>query len=467
MNNIESISSENNYIYTTFLSISLLLIPLSFSLQVIYMQPFMALLPYFFLLIALLFILPIYNLNGMNHIFINIPSYIYLFGIFVIFSQSFQLMLGLISINELVSSVLFLLLPMLFYLPFRFFVNRSNVNIFLFCIAIAGVIVSIFFIYDTVSKFIFREITPYAKQAFDYSIAQQGVVNLEDVNRARISTLSRSHGLLQSHSVSSLWVMVSYFALMAIYDFKKVSLMFVTSIFFITLLVAMNFSSIIIFFLLSVFIYFEYFKILFLRITSNNIIFIFFALIGAALLTGLILFNLENPLVKYFYNVATLQFSALFGTGGVAIENLSTGNGVSFSDMYAENITNYKQVLLQYPYAIITGTGFSSTMMGYGGDTGIIETVSKFSPGIFLIVLFAYLKVIYKSIIGVHIYKGSFESYQYKFIASILLAVLIYEYHYSIWGLKNVLPLIFIALGMYDSLNSKNSNLKYKQRLMS
>lgn len=460
MINIKKIKTKNLSLYKIFLSVSLLLIPLSFPLQVIYMQPFMALLPYIFLLNALLFVLPIYSLKKINYIFTNIPIYFYLFAIFVVFSQTFQYALGLLSINELLSSVLFLILPMLFYIPFRFFINENNLKFFLLCLAFASFIVSAFYIYDTLTKFLLREITPYARMAFDYSIAQQGIGDIEDINRARISTLSRSHGLLQSHTVSSLWVMVGYFSLMATYGFKKLPLILITSLYFVILLIAMNFSSIVIFLFIIVFIYFEYFKLFLSRITSNNIIFIFFAITVIISLGLLIGFNQDNPLVKYFTNVAILQFGALFGSTGIVIENLSSGDGITFSDMYVENFLNYIQILIQYPFAIIAGTGFSSTMMGYGGDTGIIETISKFGPGIFLVVIVSYLKVIYKSIIRSHYVKNISDKNLYKFIASILIALLIYEYHYSIWAIKNVFPLIFISLGIYDFLYLKNNTQK-------
>jgi hypothetical protein len=87
---------------------------MSFPLQVVFMSPLMALLPYFFLLISLFLVLPIFNIVKINYIFINIPFSLYLFVFFVLFNQFLQYSLGLIPVTELISSISFLILPIFF-----------------------------------------------------------------------------------------------------------------------------------------------------------------------------------------------------------------------------------------------------------------------------------------------------------------------------------------------------------------
>ncbi len=454
MQNIEQkYNKKNNAIFTFFLCLSVISIPMSFPLQVLFIEPYMALLPYLFLFIALLFILPIYNIYKLNFLIFSTPNILFFFILFVLFNQTIQFAFNFIELNEFISSILFLSLPILFYLPFRFYLNKHNFRLILIFLIAAGFINAVFYIFDTVSRFIFFEITSYSQLAFDYSIEQQEITNLDDANTARISTLSRSHGLMPSHTISSFWIMVSYFALMTLRNFKNFEKIVLTAIYFCILLVCMNFSSIIIFMFLAFFIYFDFFKLLFLRIAFTNLIFIFFGIFFLIALITFILINNENPLIKYFIDIVIFQINLLFDTGGFRLENMSTGTEATFSQQYFENFLAYIGALIEYPMTIIIGTGFSGTIIGYGGDTGIIETLAKFGPLMFIIFMFAYLRIIILSIKKMQLTKNEAVRNKFKFIISIMLSILIYEFHYSIWDQKYVFPLIIFAVAMFDSLN--------------
>ena len=447
---------KNNFLYTAFLCLSILAIPMSFPLQVVFMSPLMALLPYFFLLISLFLVLPIFNIVKINYIFINIPFSLYLFVFFVLFNQLLQYSLGLIPVTELISSISFLILPIFFYIPFRFFMDKNNLKYIYYFILFGGLVGGIFYIYDTFSRFVFFELTSYSKMAFEYTLVQQGITNPEEANLARVSLNSRSHGLMPSHSISSFWIMISYFSLMAIYNFKYKNKLIITLLYFLVLLLCMNFSAIFAFLFIIFFIYFEFFKIFFLKVSFSNILFIVFGFLILTVIGLIIFFNQDSPLIVFFINIVYFQLNLLFGIGG-DIASLQAASSASFSQYYLENFINYIQIMLEFPFTALTGTGFSGTMMGYGGDTGIIETLSKFGPGVFIIILYGYLNLIYKCIIQIQRNGSDYIKNQFKFIASVLLVILVYEYHYSIWSYKYVFPIFIIAYAMFHSLTKKNN----------
>ena len=119
-------NQKNNTLFIFFLCLSILFIPMSFPLQVFFFEPYFALIPYIFLFFSLLAILPIYNLYKINYLFFSIPNILFFFIFFVLFNQIIQLMFGFIDLNEFFSSTIFLCLPIFFYLPFRFYITKSN-----------------------------------------------------------------------------------------------------------------------------------------------------------------------------------------------------------------------------------------------------------------------------------------------------------------------------------------------------
>lgn len=454
---------KNNSLFIIFLCLSVIAIPMSFPLQVLFMEPNMALLPYIFLFLSLLLILPIYNLSKINYLFINIPNFLYIFVFFVIFSQLIQIISGFISFYEFIGSLIFFILPILFYIPLRFYSPEYNLRLILIFLVLGGAINALFFVYDTVSRFLFTEITTYANLAFDYTIEQQNIANEADANTARISLISRSHGLMPSHTISSFWIMVSYFALMALYNFKAISKIMLTALYFCILLVCMNFSSILNFLFIVSFIYFDFYKILFLRASINNLILIISGIITLIGIIFTILLFIGNPLVEFFMNVLMFQVNALFDYSDIGIISQSYKNSFSFWEEYISNFKHYFEVLIEFPFSVLIGTGFSGTIMMYGGDTGIIETIAKFGPAIFIIIMFAYIRTIFSSIKNMHLNRNNKVKNQFKFIASIFLSILIYEYHYSIWDQKYVFPLLIFALAIHDS-HLYEDKLKFNQK---
>ncbi|WP_232380603.1 hypothetical protein [Leptospira ainlahdjerensis] len=109
--------------------------------------------------------------------------------------------------------------------------------------------------------------------------------------------------------------------------------------------------------------------------------------------------------------------------------------------------------LTQFPFLLLFGEGFSTFGALKGGDYGFIETFLRFGIPFFVVLIFVILKIswnVYLFEKKERFFWGGADFRFLKFSSFVLLFLLLMDLHYSTWHLKSVLPIVFIALGLYS-----------------
>ncbi|HDY87946.1 MAG TPA: hypothetical protein ENH82_07525, partial [bacterium] len=229
---------------------AILLLVFSFPMQVYANNPYPSLLPY--LLIGLIVMLSFFfprkhcfsDINPRKNRSINFMVGIYLF--LLLLNTEWQTLFGIINPYEGISALVIYLLPVVFYWYFRKIASEQEIRSVLLAIFVAGLIVGVYFVYDSYLKLGLDRVNDYAHKAFQYSI-QRSNQTVEMANQMRISS-SRSMGLLQHHSVSGAWVILGSFAALFFLPLKhRVFRRVVFFVFGMILLLGLNFTSIIVF----------------------------------------------------------------------------------------------------------------------------------------------------------------------------------------------------------------------------
>ena len=105
---------------------------------------------------------------------------------------------------------------------------------------------------------------------------------------------------------------------------------------------------------------------------------------------------------------------------------------------------------------ILIGDGFYSFVLEKGGDIGYIETLARLGIPFFLTSIFFLLRIVFKvlSLINKNTKKYFLERHipYLQFSITIIILILVYEIHYSIWVSKSILPILFFGIAMYQRL---------------
>jgi len=171
-------------------------------------------------------------------------------------------------------------------------------------------------------------------------------------------------------------------------------------------------------------------------------------LISIALLAGVVLFLTEqyfNAMGLYAAIERLLLLQLDLITGTTELEN-----GSYIGNFFYELI-HYLFLKIDYPVGVLIGDGFSVFGRAKGGDFGLVETLHRFGLPFFLIIFFGLIRLIFRSIKKIH--SNEIELVQKKYLwfaASVVSYIIFMEVHYSIWNTKSVLPLLFIALAIFD-----------------
>jgi hypothetical protein len=416
-------------IYLTFFTLAF-----AFPIQVLISSPYPALLPYFFLGI-LYFIaftekgwsLKIWHFN--NAILLNI------YLLLVLSHTFFQLFFDLISLYQATSTIIIFALPVFFYIYFYYYASNRQVRTALLAIFISGIVIGIFFVLDSYLMLVFGIVSDYSYAVMDYiylrSINETGIENV-----ARISPYGRSHGLLEKHIVSASWVVFSCISLLSLFNFKnKIRVLFLL-IYTLILLICLNFTSLVAFlitviFLLSLNKYFIK-NILFFIIL---IVFIF-----------IFLYLIDINYIKIIKLQIETQISILTDKENTAIP------GSTYFGNLINDIIKYPNIAAEYPFGLFFGDGFSVPGYPKGGDYGMVESLHRFGPTMFLLVFMGLAILIIKVRKNLNKMYPSDKNYvgYCLFSVCILLYILITELHYSIWYSKSIFPIFFISLALLE-----------------
>jgi hypothetical protein len=439
--------------------IAILLLVFSFPLQVYTMSPYPSLLPY--LLISFIILLTLFcprtgmpnGINRRQNRNINFMVVIYVF--ILLFNTTWQTVFGVISSYEGISALVIYLLPVIYYWYFRRIASEQEIRTVLTAMVIAGLIVGIYFAYDSYLKLALGRVSDYASAAFQYSL-DRGKMSAEDANITRVNLGSRSFGLLTSHSVSGAWVILGALSALALLPqnrsvFRRV----IIFVFGTMLLLGLNFTTIIAFSIIMV-------------LTEVGGIFLPRSR-PAAILGNVAWFTLMvmmmvviawwiagDVMTSFILDAISVQLSFAFGTGD---------NSLTFIGLILDAAKSYYRHFMNYPLTLLFGDGFSSFGLMKGGDVGFIESMAKFGLPFFCAIVFGLLLLMNSGVRQIKTLSGGkasdavglFPGRILQFAICITLLVLITEVHYTVWADKSILPIVFFAIAIYGRYLSGTS----------
>lgn len=429
--------------------IAILLFALSFPLQVYVGNQYPALLPYAVLvMIALLgSSYPSVRVKPASRMPSNILPMIKIYLAVVFLDCGWQVALGVISQNEAASAIVVYAFPSFCYWCVRRCASDRELKWCLPAMSFAGLMVGVYFAYDSYLKLALGKVNAYSQAAFQYSVVRSGL-NAEDLNVARVTANFRSFGLLESHSVSGAWVVIGALATLALIPSNRAVLRRVVILVFGTmLLMGLNFTSIVAYAVIIVLFEFGAASLLRARASGRTLTDLFALAAGITIVVMVTFWIAGDTMTELILaNLLTQRDLALGG------ENVN----VTMAGIWAANLSGYTTHVSDMPLSLLLGDGFSSYGGAKGGDIGLIETLERFGLPLFMAVVVGIAKLVAAGMryLRQHIIdvEGSLIQRRQlmQFSISMLLLVVIGDGHYTIWSSKSILPIVFFALAVYD-----------------
>jgi hypothetical protein len=428
-----------------------MMVALSFPLQVTTGSPFPALIPYAFIGLGLM-ITAFFAAAGRSRTepndHPNIRSLVRFYVALVLLNTGWQAAFNAISPAEAGGAFVVYLLPVIFYSYFRRTASERELRAVLWAIVAASAVVGLYFAYDSYLKLALGQVSEYSKLAFQYSLDRANQT-AADASDARIRAGWRSFGLLESHSVSGFWVALGGFASLALVGHaSRVLRRAVVLVFGAMILLGLNFTAIVAF--VSIVVLFEFGGLSMLRgRVSARLVGNVMALgaIGALLIGGA--FAIVGPTMSQFI------IESLSGQTDLA---LGTGGGKSMLGLAVANGNLYLAHLAAVPTTLLIGDGFSSFGVQKGGDIGLIDTLARFGIPLFVATLLGYAilirdgvrQIVARSRARSPLVAGMERADLIQFAVCVTLLMIISDGHYSVWGSKAVLPVVFFSLALFD-----------------
>ena len=416
----------------------------TFPIQVLTSNQDFALVPYIFLFINFLIPNKEYkNLKVVKKIN-NYDLLVILYLSILILSSIFLYAFDIISFKRTLNTFFIYGFPSFYYLYFSRKASLKEFQYVLLSITIAGFSSGLYFAYENFSKFVLFKVPRFSLEAHEYTVNR---VDSELYNGLRASLIHRGHGLLETHTVSGLWIVFGFIALIALTksnDYFKLNLGIVFAI-FLTLL-GLNFTTIVS--LIGTLLLIEFnlvSNLLKSKIPKKNLYLILIVIVILILIN--IILN-DNSLITKISNSIIKHVNLL---------TIGDAYGVTYYDIISDNIESFIRAINKFPLIILLGDGFITYAFPKGGDIGFLDTISKLGIPTTLIILKVLIEIILKSIKLIHKKEinskiKNLQNY-YKFCAGIPFILLIYEIHYSVWIAKSVLPVFFISIAIFQRLN--------------
>ena len=424
---------------------AVLLVALSFPMQVYTESPYPALLPYVIIggILVLRSLSP-RRLNGGRRTaprFSNISVMVTLYLLLLLLDTGWQASLALISVYETPTAMTNYFLPTVWYWYFRRAASEYEIRTVLLAMMFAGLLVGTYFVYDSYMKLALGHTTAYANQAFQYSIARHSMDEMS-ANTSRIAAGYRSYGLLETHSVSGAWVVLGAIAALSLLPPKRKAFRGLTILTFAAiLLVGLNFTTIVAFTVIMFLVEFGGIPLLLGKVSSavvRNLAAL--ALIGF-LSVSVVLWAVGGPMSEFILRNLVGQKDLALGTGGVALS--MSGLVRSYFDSYVQHVSDY-------PLNLLLGDGFTTFGMDKGGDVGFIESIARLGLPFFLVVIYGLFRLARSAVHQIGVERSLRPNRMVRFALCVTLLILITEVHYTVWTSKSVLPIVFFALALYD-----------------
>ncbi len=433
----------------------------SFPLQVGMMSDKPALIPY--LILFGIYLIKLANPKKQN---ITKPSgtiskFVLLYSLLVLGHFIWQVSFGVIELKEGLRVSFLFLAPVLIYDIFRTNISSQEIKTIFVAIIVSGFCSGLFFVYDSISKLAFKKLTSYSIAAEKYVDQKHKSDFGNGIYRApsgRAILNNRSFGLLETHAILSTWIALAAFAALSLLPNGRKKIRFgIILLSSLMITVCLNFTSMVSFGFVLFLLEFKMLSLFLGEFSKKEIgrILSFCLLLCLGVL--LLMFLFPERLMHFFEKNLTFQFSLAF-----------SGNGlVKVSYIHSLFTSGFQRILesvFRFPLLLLVGEGFSSFGTLKGGDLGCVDTFLRFGALFSLILIFLLWKIVW----NIYFFekrqgfKNSFEQFRIlKFVSFVLLFLVLMELHYSVWFAKSILPIVFIALGLYTRfyLALKDENL--------
>jgi len=424
---------------------AIILMALSFVIQVKFMSEWPSLWPY--LIIGGVLLLPSYRPVDLSKDWKPPRRMEHLIGFYlvlVVFHASWQLLFGFISPYQAGRAIFIYFVPVIFYWYFSRRASLAEIRAVFIAIFITALVCGLFHAYDNVLRFSTGRVLQFSKDANAYSISRLQANEKTKLPSMRAVPTYRSFGLFQTHSTSATWTAFGAFAALALLPKNRRLARFgVIMIFAFLQLIELTFTSIVAFWITLSAIEYHFLTIIKARLPKGA--FSTFVMTGFIVL----IFFLSIPLI---FDNAVISYITQFFTGQIELMTIGRG-GVRFIDLIIDYAIKYVHSLFDFPLSLLIGDGSAPFGMTKGGDIGYIETLSRLGAPLFLGVVIGLTTIVLK------IHKTELKTREVDlplnprsillFSASVILFLMIMEIHYSVWSRKCVLPILFFALGLY------------------
>ena len=418
---------------------------LSYPLQVLTMSPLPSLIPY--LLFCIIFVLHSIDSDLDRKSFVfnkNINMMLFIYIILFVIHFFWKLLFGVVTLKILISSIVLYVFPLLFYFYFGKYGTVKEFRSVLIAILICGIISGVYFVYDSYSMFILKNVNEYSKQVLEYVLFRQP--DLVDPNVSRMTIGYRSHGLLEKHSISAAWISMGCFASLMLISKKFIkSRISIIVFFFCSLIVSLNYSALAAFIFIILFVEFKGYLIIRGRFSKIGLKQIYYSLLFFLLIMVVLVINFEQifNIISYY---TRFQLDLLFG------KNLLASNDTFIGSIITDTI-NYPKHMLKFPPGILIGDGFSPGWGVYldGGDLGLVETLHHLGLPFFIASIFGLSILIKSALVNVqkNLLLDSASVKYLTFAVSVILYLFITSIHYTTWSAKSIFPLFMIAIAIF------------------
>ena len=426
--------------------IVVLLLSFSFPIQVIMFSPLPSIFPYIgFIFIILITAFynnkKIYTSGNTRKINLMISVYVTL----VIFHGTWQSIFNFISFNAAISSIIIYVFPLLFYFYFSRYASEQEIRTVIATIAISGLISGIYFLVDSYAMLVLGQVSDFSYKMIDYTImrAPPGY----EPNLARISANYRSHGLLESHTVSAAWISISCFSILSLLSNKGIfKRSLIITIFGAFLILTLNFTAIISFTFIIMFIEFKGYLLIKKAIIPKRSLKMLIVFIITFVLVGSILLENIGQMADIIKNISLVQAGMITG-------KLKLQAGDTFISRFFTSFFDFPKNMLSFPPGILIGDGFSSwSKGGRGGDFGHAETLHQLGFPFYIAVIIGLFRLINSSLNRIKILNREIdEGARYLYFATcVMIYILITSIHYVTWSVKSLLPIFFISIAIFS-----------------
>jgi hypothetical protein len=441
--------------------ICILYLAFAFPMQVLNMSVMPVIFPY--LVLVCVFLLTLMQrpyllqlrLNARKPIVIFISIYLTL----VLSHTIWQVIFGIITPEEGVSAIVNFVFPVAFFCYFRTIATNQEFRAVFIAVIVASLVIGAYFIYDSYSMLILRQLNDYAIKAYEYSQFRAPDAELND---ARISIGYRSHGLLEIHAFSAGWIVIGCLATLTLLPKRQSKKRMVVIFLYGTmLLIGLNFTSILGFSFVIILIEFEGYK--FLRgVIPKKIFHLLIFVILSFCISVLVLLALPSSIGIDMYEEIKrmIDIQTSIAGGSAKLDNGSTYIGGLIDGFVALPYS-----MLAFPAGILIGMGYSSFSISYG-DYGILANITRLGFPFALAIIIGLLIIIIRAVKKIESY--SFDNYSginYLWFATTTTVYMIFvDLHYSILIAKSIMPILFFNLAIFDRYLYQQRNSSTSQK---